>query len=943
MADSCIGLLLIPQIGRKKYQIRQTQYGRNMLIGEYLWMAYCLSLPPGTEPDPKLEEMRERKKVSSHIQVLKNFFSNHRCCKLAAVGNPASPLLSSLLGGVFTLQGSGVVANTELTTLPAVHFVFGQRREGGEKDDIETESLKNNSVLVALAEGRLPDETPNYEYFGQILALNEQVQFRPKRCWIFVSHQDVVVSEDRAGYLPTTSSKLGEGEYPHLGRNLERETWAKEEQQFFKGALLHEFTKEMHQVHSSSVKGLSKKWESAFPELHQRLKAVTSTTTDARCDLLHLHATLELNEKRNFPAGSSLSSWVEINIEQPRLLNHRWRVETRLVRPDELSCSNDDSAPRVIHEQHKEFILKYQHRPGCDGSRNDGGRGNCDCLSQRSRRDGVMVPFPVPFPADAWAQTLTNCAEYPPHTHGDKRHGRDCGPADDEEKPKARRRSKQPTQMDLVPKIAMMQEVFSCPPASAHEEGSTDAGSQRWTRRSVILWTFETIHSLDKDGKLTTAQCGRTDWRFLTILDPSSECHKRQAVINERRASAGEYRENSNGNGLACASRPESRGPIVTPSPTYPQPLGASISEDFSSTWGNANGLGSLSSSAVQAAYGAHFMSQTMPPHAATSQGGYGLLDSFSSHSDLSTPPPSASLACSFGQSFDTASTGSDIVPNYLAAHAAVTTAGMGTGSHTLGGGLSAMADPFIAHVGATYGEQQDGIHGWNSHHISGGIDPSASWSSGYSVANAAHGHGGVMGWTGSQPATLPSRRGSEQHHRHHHQHSHGHGQHESQHRQEWVSTVAAAANIDGHGPWTPLTSPDTPGETAATQAGSHEDHHNTTATAASTRDASQEHWVHLHGSSTASAASDLSQDWEEVVPGLAGIKHSPSPPPPPPPPVGPAPVPAAQMQQQQLRHQQQHGLRLDTGNVRPLRTLKRERPDSFGGEEEYRESRARS
>ena len=92
MADSCLALLLIPQIGRKKYQIKGALYGRNMLIGEYLSMAYYLSLPPGTEPDPKLEEMRERKKVSSHIQVLKRFFENHRCCKQAAVGNPASPL-----------------------------------------------------------------------------------------------------------------------------------------------------------------------------------------------------------------------------------------------------------------------------------------------------------------------------------------------------------------------------------------------------------------------------------------------------------------------------------------------------------------------------------------------------------------------------------------------------------------------------------------------------------------------------------------------------------------------------------------------------------------------------------------------------------------------------------------------------------------------------------
>jgi hypothetical protein len=69
-------------------------------------------------------------------------------------------------------------------------------------------------------------------------------------------------------------------------RNLHRETWAKEEQQLFKGALLHEFTKEIHQVESSSVSSFSKKWESAFPDLQQRLKSITSTTTDAKCDIL---------------------------------------------------------------------------------------------------------------------------------------------------------------------------------------------------------------------------------------------------------------------------------------------------------------------------------------------------------------------------------------------------------------------------------------------------------------------------------------------------------------------------------------------------------------------------------------------------------------------------------------------------------------------------------
>jgi len=50
-----------------------------MLLGEYLWLAYCASLPLGVEPDPVMS--RERKQVSSHIQVLKNIFKNHRCCR----------------------------------------------------------------------------------------------------------------------------------------------------------------------------------------------------------------------------------------------------------------------------------------------------------------------------------------------------------------------------------------------------------------------------------------------------------------------------------------------------------------------------------------------------------------------------------------------------------------------------------------------------------------------------------------------------------------------------------------------------------------------------------------------------------------------------------------------------------------------------------------------
>lgn len=73
-------------MGRRKFSMRDREtgsmqlFGRNMLISEYLWIAYCNSLPPGATPD-KEKMWRHRKQVSSHIQVLKGFFLHHRCCK----------------------------------------------------------------------------------------------------------------------------------------------------------------------------------------------------------------------------------------------------------------------------------------------------------------------------------------------------------------------------------------------------------------------------------------------------------------------------------------------------------------------------------------------------------------------------------------------------------------------------------------------------------------------------------------------------------------------------------------------------------------------------------------------------------------------------------------------------------------------------------------------
>ncbi|KAI1002650.1 hypothetical protein K3495_g5550 [Podosphaera aphanis] len=63
-------LMDVPHMGRHKYTLNGKPHGRNELISLYIQIAYKNSLPPGEAPDPRMS--RDRKQVSSHIQVLKN-------------------------------------------------------------------------------------------------------------------------------------------------------------------------------------------------------------------------------------------------------------------------------------------------------------------------------------------------------------------------------------------------------------------------------------------------------------------------------------------------------------------------------------------------------------------------------------------------------------------------------------------------------------------------------------------------------------------------------------------------------------------------------------------------------------------------------------------------------------------------------------------------------
>ncbi len=289
--------------------------------------------------------------------------------------------------------------------------------------------------MIALAEGRLPDEKPNYEYFAQILALDDQVTVKPKRSWIFVSHRDFSVSEDGSGHNPATNEVLSREEYPHLARNLERDTWPKDEQQIVKGTILHDFTKTLQQGESCSVKEVSDEWETLFPELHQRVEAVA--VNDTRCEFLHMHVTLEMQGRKRFPSQSELNSWIDISVEQPHLHNHRWKVQTRLARPRSCATAIRTRCTRPLPRSSSITGQDVEARRNPDGTRRA-----ADCATQ-CRRETVSVPFPAPV----WARTFSNCAEYPPH--------RLAGP--------------EPTQMDLMGQTAMLQEIWSCPPEGPHD------------------------------------------------------------------------------------------------------------------------------------------------------------------------------------------------------------------------------------------------------------------------------------------------------------------------------------------------------------------------------------------------------------------------------------------------------------------------------------------
>lgn len=508
-------------------------------------------------------------------------------------------------------QGLGTAANAH----HLVHFLFPseEKKEPGSTnsddyyDDEEQESFKSNPVLTALAEGRVPDVKPNYEYFSTLLALQSAICVRPKTCEIFVSSSEIKIRDDIA--YDAHDTPLDQASFPHLNKYSNCDD---SPNVLGKDVLLHEYTRPLDRTTSACAKSVTRRWQKDAPAMYETLDL---PSRDEECLLLEMCATLELHEHAKFPSGSELTGFVEVAITQPALQNHRWKCVTRLTRPAELH--SDDGKQEVYTND------SGIHRRGCNDSKVD-----CDCHT-RPRQD-----IHVPFPAVEWASILSMAVQYPDAEHQrmkDKRrkYAEGDGKKDLERAGGKRKRSedegdaaswarRELTGSDLICKVAMYQELWSCAPEST-----------QWTRQGIIFWRFNTTNQWHKYSPVFKP--AGTTWRWLTINDPMSRYHQQRALVYPQTG--------------------VSRDAIMSPTPTIGQHLTAAMNETFTNSWDQQSGHGGSGNSLPH-----------VPP-LQTPNNSMGLFDSFSN--GLATPPPTATLPTPYsGGSFDASMGHNSFIPS---------------------------------------------------------------------------------------------------------------------------------------------------------------------------------------------------------------------------------------------------------------------------------------
>lgn len=545
--------------------------------------------------------------------------------------------------------------------------------------------------MTALAEGHLPDERPNYEYFARLLAADSEVFVRPKRCWIYVSSSEVTLSSDSRiaqatdgtilnadAYTPQGQRLECGGDYPHLVLNSNTEVC----RDIRRGRdsetpkhLLHEYTRKLDQNESSSVKEVSKTWGHHFPELHDNLLTAidethpshkqTSRCVVGPCDTFQFEVVLDLHATSRFPSGTHLEGSVQLQICRPELANHSWRSVTSISKPKELE-----------HEGNESNLWKCVN--------------NCDLVGGRNS-DVVEVPFP----AKCWASTFFRLSTYvqAESEQEERRRGKDKKDSDEVEGRNGSSRGKYSTKRctpnELLEQVAMYQEIWSAP-----NEGSEEPN---WTRRAIILWTFSNTSSKTEKGKTSTTSSG-TSWRFLTKIDPMSQYHQQRALVI--------------GTSPHIPGLP--RDAVMSPDPAYAAHLSnAAMHENFS----NATRDRDPQTMTVQG----------QPMHSYPPE--LGPLEDFSS-GGLATPPE---LSSSYAHSFDSAtisSTGS-LHPLGFLSH------GSGADSHgtLVGRDDHSITDPFLAGLGLPAGstafDEDPGLQEW-ANQSDGSLGGLAQWPTAY-------------------------------------------------------------------------------------------------------------------------------------------------------------------------------------------------------------------
>lgn len=456
-------------------------------------------------------------------------------------------------------------------------------------------------MLTALAEGRVPEVRPNYEYFSQLLALQSAICVRPKTCEVFVSSSDIKMRDDVA--YDAHDAPLDQALFPHLNKYSGCDD---SPNVLGKDVLLHEYTRSLDRTTSACVKAITRRWQKDAPAMYETLDL---PTRDEDCLLMEICATIELHEHGKFPSGSELTGFVEVAVTQPALQQHRWKCVTRLTRPAELG--SDDGKQAVYTNE------SGIHRRGCSDSKTD-----CDCHT-RPRLD-----IHVPFPAVEWASILSMAVQYPDVEHQRVREKRRRTADGDKELERAgskRKRSedegdaaswsrREPTGSDLICKVAMYQELWSCAPDST-----------QWTRQAIVFWRFNTTNQWHKYSPVFKP--AGTTWRWLTMNDPMSRYHQQKALV--------------------YLSPGVTRDAVMSPMPTINQHLTA-MSETFSSAWDAGHGHG----------HGGGGGGVPAVPPLQTSANGLSLFESFPG--GLATPPPTATLPgpYSMAGSFDAAGVG---------------------------------------------------------------------------------------------------------------------------------------------------------------------------------------------------------------------------------------------------------------------------------------------